>query len=71
MRLDVAVDDAVRVRMLERQANVAENLRGFVEASTQSNRRSTVMGSMTRSYCGGRYGPRSKSAICQIRFARS
>ena len=42
----------------------------FVEASTQSNRRSTVMGSMTRSYWGGRYGPRSRSAICQIRFAK-
>jgi len=28
------------------------------------------MGSMTRSYCGGRYGPRSRSAICQIKFAK-
>ena len=26
----------------------------LVEVRTQSNRRSTVMGSMTRSYCGGR-----------------
>jgi hypothetical protein len=29
------------------------------------------MGSITRSYWGGRYGPRSKSAICQIKFAKS
>ena len=42
----------------------------FVGASTQSNRRSTVIGSMTRSYCGGRYGPRKRSAICQMRFAK-
>jgi hypothetical protein len=39
-------------------------------ASTQSKRRRTVMGSITRSYCGGRYGPRRRPAICQIRFAK-
>ncbi|MBN2233066.1 MAG: hypothetical protein JW781_09650 [Deltaproteobacteria bacterium] len=27
-------------------------------------------GSMTRSYCGGRYGPRSRSATDQMKFAR-
>ena len=42
----------------------------LVGARTQSKRRSTVIGSMTRSYWGGRYGPRSRSAICQIRFEK-
>lgn len=42
----------------------------LVGAKTQSNRRSTVIGSMTRSYCGGRYGPRRRSAICQMRFEK-
>src|SRR4051812_15371830 len=41
----------------------------FVGASTQSKRRSTVIGSMTRSYCGGRYGPRSRSATDQMKLA--
>ena len=42
----------------------------LVGASTQSKRRSTVIGSITRSYCGGRYGPRSRSAICQMRLEK-
>jgi hypothetical protein len=43
---------------------------GLRPARTQSKRRSTVIGSITRSYCGGRYGPRRRSAICQMRFAK-
>ena len=42
----------------------------LVGESTQSKRRRTVIGSITRSYCGGRSGPRSRSAICQIRLAK-
>ena len=38
--------------------------------NTASKRRSTVRGSMTRSYCGGRYGPRSRSATDQMKLAR-
>ena len=51
--------------LLERSYSV--KTLALVGASTQSNRRNTVIGSMTRSYWGGRYGPRSRSAIYQIR----
>ena len=39
---------------LPRQRSYSDRTFGLLGASTQSNRRSTVMGSMTRSYCGGR-----------------
>lgn len=43
----------------------------FWVESTQSNLLSTVMGSMTRSYCGGRYGPRSSSVMSQMSLTAS
>ena len=41
----------------------------FVDGRTESKRRRAVSGDMTRSYCGGRYGPRRRSAICPMRFS--
>ena len=53
----------------------ALNTLTLVGASTQSNRRRTVIGSITRSYCGGRYGPRKKigdlpDQVCEIGVVR-
>ena len=43
----------------------------FVGARTQSSRRRTVRGRMTRPYCGGLYGPRRSSAILQMNWTFS
>jgi hypothetical protein len=59
------------VLVLSRWRSNSRRTFSFDGASTASNRRNTVIGSMTRSYCGGRYGPRSKSAICQMKLESS
>ena len=38
----------------------------FVGSKTQSSRRKATMGSITKRYWGGRYGPLSRFAISQI-----
>ena len=43
----------------------------LVGSRTQSSRRSTVSGRMTRPYCGGLYGPRSRSATLQMKLTLS
>jgi len=59
--------DLKKPREVEHDAQV---FRAYLREAERLQERGTRIGSITRSYCGGRYGPRSRSAICQIKFAK-